>query len=100
MRFIRPLICPTAQMETKHVAKESRALAILREQGNPEQSLQQQIDAVERTFEDASALKADDLRHPSDPSLRCVSLLPVSTLRTGRMLRELASHGIIVAGAS
>jgi len=65
------------QMETKHVVRESRALALAKEQGKGERSFQQQIEAVEKTFEDAAALNASSLQHPTDPNLQCVSLLPV-----------------------
>lgn len=64
-------------METKHVVRESRALALAKEQGKGERSFQQQIEAVEKTFEDAAALNASSLQHPTDPNLQCVSLLPV-----------------------
>mmetsp|Transcript_11439 Transcript_11439/g.30298 ORF Transcript_11439/g.30298 Transcript_11439/m.30298 type:complete len:329 (-) Transcript_11439:408-1394(-) len=65
------------QVETKHVVKESRALALEKEQGIGGRSLQQQIDLVEQTFADAAALSAAELKHPNDPTLTCESLLPV-----------------------
>jgi len=65
------------QVETKHVVKESRALALEKEQGIGGRSLAQQIEAIEKTFADAAELSTATLTHPTNPALTCVSLLPV-----------------------
>lgn len=65
------------QVETKHVVKETKALALEKEKGIGARSLQDRIDKIEATFNDAAALSASSLQHPNDPTLSCVSLLPL-----------------------
>jgi len=63
--------------ERQHLVSASRELATV--QGKP--TLQEQVDAIEKTFEDAAALDMYDgvaaAQHPSKPELTPVTVLPV-----------------------
>ena len=66
--------------ERQHVVSASRELATTSSLGRP--SLQQQVDAIEKTFEEAAELdrpaaREGGLKHPTKPELTPVSVLPV-----------------------
>lgn len=66
--------------ERQHVVSASRELATTSALGRP--SLQTQVDAIEKTFEEASELDRPaamegGLKHPTKPELTPVSVLPV-----------------------
>ena len=62
--------------ETQHVRKEVSALA-QHGLGEGIKSLAQQVEEIEQTFTDAANTSAASLKHPTDPTLTPVSVIPV-----------------------
>jgi len=68
---------PKEHIETQHVAKEVKALALAGGASKGRRTLAELVEAIEKSFEDVEALQPGNITHPTDPSLRAEEVLPV-----------------------
>jgi len=67
---------PKEQVETRHVVKESRELAM---HGSDlgRRTLSELVDSIEKSFDAAEALEPGKITHPTDKNLRAEAVMPI-----------------------